>query len=653
MTDTIKILYIDDYDLDRELVKDALEREHGGFQITEASNKKAFLQALASNEFDMVLSDFNIAGFEGLQVIKIVRDHNPTIPVVIVTGTGSEEIAVQAMQQGASDYVIKSPKHIRRLPQTILAAIEKKRLEKARENADLLLSQSEKRLKNLIRIIPSALLVYNIDKGIVEINAEAHHLLGITAEYIYGTKSDTPAWWLVDEQGTRVPIQDYPINRVLSRKSKIVNQVVGMVSQEQPIPKWLMINATPELDADGNITNVIVAFVDITEKIRTEKQLRQSHKMESLGTMAGGICHDFNNILSAILGFAELSIADVEEGTFLKNALNEILIAGKRAKKLVRRILAFSRQIEKSYKPMDATPIVQESIRLMRSILPASIHIADDIAPDSGSILSDPTQLHQIIINLCTNAGHALEEKGGTLEVSLGNVSFDETVREKYPDLKPGEYLRLSVCDSGGGIPADIIEKIFDPYFTTKNEGRGTGLGLSVVHGLVKSHGGHISVSSEVNKGTCFHVYFPQASKQKDIIQPSQETTILSGSERILVVDDERPILKALQLNLERLGYTVIIISSSVEALGTFIESPDAFDLIITDMAMPELAGDELARAIKAIRPDIPIILCTGFSYKTENQRLSTLPIDELLMKPVENKTLAKTVRRVLNDLRK
>ncbi|MBF0469194.1 MAG: PAS domain-containing protein, partial [Desulfamplus sp.] len=410
--------------------------------------------------------------------------------------------------------------------------------------------------------------------------------------------------------------------------------------------------ASPVHDDKGQVISAIRMVEDITEKSRAEKKLRQSQKMESLGTLAGGISHDFNNILAAILGFAELSIEDAGEDSDLKDDLEQILNAGKRARDLVRRILSFSKQTEHNYMSMKVTPVIKESMELMRSVLPSNIKINYDIDPDTGIIMSDPAQLNQIIVNLCTNACHAMEEKGGMLDIRLQNVSFDKTVQERSPDLKQGDYICLSVRDSGIGIPADIIEKIFDPYFTTKEDGKGTGLGLSIVHGLVKSHGGHISVYTEINKGTCFNVYFPRIYEQGKTDRHVKENSAPSGTESILMIDDEIVILKMQRRILERLGYRVTTISSSVEALKIFTESPNLFDLIITDMTMPDLTGDNLALAVKDVRPDIPVILCTGFSNKIEDKDMLKPAIDEILTKPVGYQMLARTVRKLLDRIK-
>ncbi|MFO8047854.1 MAG: ATP-binding protein, partial [Desulfosudaceae bacterium] len=380
-----------------------------------------------------------------------------------------------------------------------------------------------------------------------------------------------------------------------------------------------------------------------------ESQLRQAQKMESIGTLAGGIAHDFNNILSPVIGFTELSLERVAENTRLHRNLSEVLKGGLRAKELVKQILTMSRREEQEKMPVALTPLVKEALKMLRATIPASIEFKEDISRRDLIVNADPTQLHQIIMNLATNAVQAMRDQSGLLEVSVQPVQFDKDISKTSLDIRPGHYARLAVSDTGSGIPEKDRDKIFEPYFTTKKKEDGTGLGLAVVHGIVKSHHGHINFYSDPGQGTTFHVYLPLAESGSAARPARAVTPLPTGTETILLVDDELPIAEMLYQVLERRGYKVIIRTSSIEALEAFRFSPRRFDLVITDLTMPQMTGDKLAHAIKAIRPDIPIILCTGFSEKIRQLDDQNLPIDSFLMKPVDQISLTRTIRKLID----
>jgi PAS domain S-box-containing protein len=381
-------------------------------------------------------------------------------------------------------------------------------------------------------------------------------------------------------------------------------------------------------------------------KKELEYQLLQAQKMEAIGTLAGGIAHDFNNILSSILGYTELALDDADTETILHENLIEVLTAGNRAKDLVQQILTLSRQNSPEIKPIQINPLVQEALKMLRSTIPTSIKIKTNICSEQLVLQADPTQIHQVIVNLATNAKHAMTDATGVLTVCVDSVNFDENTKEK--EMAPGDYVRITVSDTGAGIADTHLDKIFEPYFTTKKIGEGTGLGLSVVHGIVKSHKGDITVKSKLGTGTTFHVYLPLAKQQSVELPTQTDEPLPRGSERILLVDDEPSIVKMLQQSLERLGYMVTIFTSSMEALEAFRTSPDTFDLVITDMSMPTMTGDKFAEEIKKIRSDVPVILCTGFSDQIKIRTGTDMQINAFLMKPINKAKLAKTIRRVL-----
>ena len=413
--------------------------------------------------------------------------------------------------------------------------------------------------------------------------------------------------------------------------------------------------AKPLLDEQGRKVGLQGAARDISERKMAEKQkadfeaqIIRAQKLESVGTLAGGIAHDFNNILSAVLGYTELALDDVEQNSQLEENLREILKAGVRAKNLVRQILAFSRRSEQEIRAVQVSVIVKEALKMLRSTIPSTIQIARRIETES-MVLGDPTQIHQVLMNLCTNAVHAMEEFGGVLTVELTDVHPSDAEVSNHTALGPWNYLKLTVADTGTGMRPEIMEHIFDPYFTTKKQGKGTGLGLSVAHGIVKSHHGEIMVDSAPGKGTIFAVYFPRL-EQKEHTEGDQDEDAITGGERILLVDDEPALVDIGQRILERLGYRVTTSTESVGALELFRERPHDFDLVITDMTMPDMTGDRLASEMIKIRPDIPIILCTGYSDRISDETIAECGARTLAMKPFMRKDLAVTVRRVLDE---
>jgi PAS domain S-box-containing protein len=509
----------------------------------------------------------------------------------------------------------------------------------ARKQAEVALRESRQKFHSMVDNIGIGVALISPGMEILELNRQMREWFPDIEPgrrpHCYGAFNDPPRSRVCDWCPTVKTFEDGLVHESVSatpRGEKTVN---------------FRIVSSPVLDDRGQVTAAIEMVEDITEQRKFESHLRKVQKMESIGNLAGGIAHDFNNILFPIIGMAELLLEDLPPGSPEHENAAEIFNAGRRGSDLVKQILAFSRQSEHKMIPTRVQHILKEVLKLSRSTIPSSIEIVQDIQPDCGLVMADPTQIHQVAMNIITNAYHAVEADGGAITVRLSETKLEAADLHGI-SLDPGRYAVLSFADTGQGMPANHLERIFDPYFTTKALGKGTGLGLAVVHGIVKEHKGDIGVSSEVGKGSTFKVYLP-LMKPSAIDEPFNIAEACPlGMERVLLVDDEAPIARLEKQVLERLGYGVTVRTSSSDAFEAFKANPSNFDLVISDMAMPNMTGDLLARELKKIRPDIPIIICTGFSERINADKADALGIDGFLMKPIVRSELAKTVRKVL-----
>jgi signal transduction histidine kinase len=535
-SDNLRLLIVEDDQVDRMAFERFVQNKSLPYDYIVAGSISEAEDLLQSNTFDIIITDYMLGDGTGLDLFDSMGD----LPVIVVTGTGNEEVAVTAMKRGAYDYLIKDPNgyYLTTLPVTVEKALKHKEAEKE-------LARYRKDLETLVK------------------------------------------------------------------------------------------KRTQELEKV------------IEERKKAEARLRQTQKMEAIGTLAGGIAHDFNNILSSILGFTELAQMRVPKDHEIQSDLAQIFNAGNRAKDLVQQILTFSRKTDQELKPVQVRLIVLEALKLLRASIPTTINIKQNVVSKS-LVMGDPTQIHQVLMNLCTNAAHAMQEADSTLSVDLSDAEIDPLFARKHPGMEPGPHLKLTVGDTGCGIPEDVLHRVFDPFFTTKTKGEGTGMGLSVVHGIVTSHKGAITVTSEPDKGSTFTLFFP-------VIKPLQplgeraESPVLKGSERVLFVDDEAPIVELGERVLKSLGYTVIACSNSPEALEHIRNDPGAVDLVVTDMTMPHMTGDVLAREMLRIRPDLPIILCTGFSSKIDERKATEMGIRAFVSKPILRAELASAIRTLLD----
>jgi len=494
-------------------------------------------------------------------------------------------------------------------------------------------------LADAIDQVAEAIIITSVDGIVQYVNASFERITGYNRSEVIGQnlgilKSGQHSGRFYREMWDTICSGEVWSGRIINRRKD------GTLFEEET-------TISPLRDESNAIIHYVAVKRDVTHEVQLEKQLRQAQQMEAIGTLAGGIAHDFNNILSAIIGYVELAQLDIPENSPVMLKLDKVLTAGHRAKNLVRQILAFSRQNELERKPVQISLIIREVLKLLQATLPKTIRVRQRIGSEAHCILADSSQIHQLLLNLCTNAAHAMEASGGILEVRTRALRLDHEKSHEFPELIPGCYLELTVNDTGHGMNRGTLERLFDPFFTTKPPSKGTGMGLAVVHGIVKRHQGAIRVQSEADRGSAFQILLP---KLEHHIRPAaKKQELLSGGHgRILFIDDEESLADLGGQLLESLGYRVETETDPLKALLAFRRKPRDFDLIISDMTMPKMTGITLARKVMEIRMDIPVVLTTGYSELIVEERALQIGIKALLMKPLTIKDLADAIRKAL-----
>ncbi len=629
----LRILLVEDMENDALLVLRILRKQGYEPVHKRVDTADAMQAALEDSDWDIILSDHNMPLFSSDGALKIRNQKAPHLPIILVSGNIGEEATVQAVKAGIDDFVNKAA--LDRLAPAIERVLREAENRNKREEAEMSLM----RLDAAINTIDETIIITDTQGRIQYVNPAFERTTGYNSDEALGEaihmlesgKHDQDFYQHMQQAVARGDIW----------KGLVVNKKKD--GSLYDVEATLSCTKLP----DGTVSNYITVQRDVTRELKLEQQYRQAQKMEAIGALAGGIAHDFNNILAAILGYTQIAIDTSKSHPTTQKHLQAILKATDRAISLVKQILTFSRKTDRETKPMMPKLVIKEALKLLRASLPSTIEIQQSIRSDDV-VLADPTQIHQVIMHLCTNAGHAMQEQGGRLGVSLDAVTFDVKSAKQYPGLTPGPHIKLVVTDTGDGISAEIIERIFDPFFTTKPHGEGTGLGLSVVHGIIQTCGGTINVQSEKGQGTTFEIYLPVI--QAEVPVDKQESDHLPrGDESILFVDDEPMLVDISKRILESLGYRVAVCTSSKEALTVFKKDPLAFDAILTDYTMPQMTGIELAQEILTIRSDIPIFLCTGCSENITQQKAMSIGICECILKPLRTHTLAQALRKVFD----
>lgn len=759
----LKVLIVEDCESDEGLLVRLLERGGYATQHTRVETREEMTLALANNDWDMIIADFNMPAFDAPSALKVLQEADKDIPFIVVSGSIGEDAAVAMMKAGAHDYVMKD--NLARLIPAVRRELAEAEVRRKNRQAEEALRQSEERYRALYEDNPSMYFTIKDDGRVLSVNRCGARELGYRPDELVGSpvldvfypedrehvlasfekclqnpmqvfrwefrkvRKDGSLLW-VKEAARSVPQADgsmvvlvvcvdvtenkkaeEELRRLVtaieqcaeavfitdvSRIIRYVNpafESISGYSKDEAVGRHIGIlksnrhteafyeetrntlrnlevwsgrvisrrkdgttyeadaTASPVRDASGDLIGYVIIHKDITDEVRMERQIRRTQKLEALGTLAGGIAHDFNNALTAVMGFSQMAHYKLPESSPIRSDIERVLQASLRASELVRQILTFSRKTEHEPKPVRMPPIINEVLGLLRPSLPATIQIRCELDPAAAEnlIMADETQIHQILMNLATNAAHSMRKTGGILCIRLYGLEPDETLLGLNADLRPGQYVCLSVSDTGHGMESEVLDRIFDPYFTTKGPNQGTGLGLAVVQGIVRTHGAAINVWSEPGSGSVFDIFFPRvegyAAPEASEAPPE---SIGSGSERILLVDDEELLTELVKEMLESIGYEVTALTESPKALELFRARPGSFDLIITDMTMPHLTGKDLAEEILKIRADIPVLLCTGYSDILNDKLAREAGICEVMMKPFTMADLDKAISRAL-----
>ena len=662
--ETINILGVD-HGQETFIVLEAISSDLD-INFVKTSSGAETLKLLKKKDFDLVLLRANLPEMNGFETAKCIRQQKKTkqLPIIFLdvqptdlehVYSGADLDCVDYLPKPLMAEALKSKISLfqRLVQQKRVLEKKAKRLEKA--NAQILsqqlsLAESEVRFRTAFDQSYQFMAILDVEGRVLELNRLAKKLCGDNVGVLKGQFLWNICWVGQAEENQRLKecIARAAGGECITDEARFK----GVDGQERMLSR----SVAPVRDDDGKIVNITVQGHDITARVSAEKEkqnvgilLQQARKMEALGALAGGVAHDFNNILSVILGNTELAKMSCKSNSPPDKFLESIHASGIQAKELVKQILSFSRQEEMKKISLRPAEVVTESLKLLRSTIPTTIEIVADIDHTCGRIFADPTQYHQILMNLCTNAYHAMELKGGTMTIRLYQETLKETDLLREFNCKPGDYAHLAVEDSGEGIDQSIIDRIFDPYFTTKESGKGTGMGLATVYGIIQGHNGAIRVDSQPGDGTAFHVYLPISGRQVEK-QEESHGELVYGSEHILLVDDDDGLLLMVKTLLERIGYTVTTKVSATEAFVSFCESPEDYDLIITDQTMPGMTGMELAEKVFLIRPEIPLILSTGYSPTVSRDKVLAMGIKELAFKPLAFDKLSRLIRQVIDQ---
>lgn len=639
MGDELRLLILEDTPHDAELIIAVLEDAGYVCRWDRVETREDFLKRLDRPDFDIVLCDFSLPALDGLTALELFTKRRLDIPFIFVSSTPGEEVAIECLKAGATDYVIKP--HLARLAPVVTRALREKSQQRKRRQAEQALRESEERLQAILDNSPALIYTQDTECRFTFVNRKFETLFKIEKDQIK----------------TRVPHDIFPeefADTLVSYCAKVLEEKAPKELEEVILhddgPHTYVSIRFPLFDSSQAVSGLCTISTDVTGGKLLEEQLRQAQKMEAIGRLAGGVAHDFNNLLTAIIGYSQIVLASLGPNDLLRKEVDEIQKAGKRASSLTSQLLAFSRRQILQPRVLDLNLIVSSTVKMLRRLIGEDIHLVTILASDLGHVKIDPGQMEQVIMNLAVNARDAMP-RGGKLTVETSNTLLDDTYAREHISMQPGSYVMLAVTDTGVGMNAETRSQIFEPFFTTKETAMGTGLGLSMVYGIVKQSGGFIWVYSEPGEGTTFKIYLPQIEEAEDSALQRDDTGYLPrGTETILLVEDEQSVRDLTARILSELGYTVIEASNGEEALQISSERAHGeIDLLLTDVVMPQMSGKLLTDMVKAARPGIKVLFSSGYTDNALVHHGSLEPGTAFLQKPFSPSGLAHKVREVLD----
>jgi PAS domain S-box-containing protein len=634
MTKALRALIIEDFEQDAQLL--LLELRRGGYQVShERVQTGDSLRVALQKRWDVVLSDFSMPGFSGMEALRIVKESPVEVPFIIVSGTIGEDTAVEALLGGAADFLVKGK--LARLVPAIERCLRERDARVAQKLAEQAVREGEERYRRIVETTNEGVWLLDAESKTTFVNGRMATLLGCKIDDILARS----ALDFVHESSRA------EVTESLAARPRGAPSVEVRLVRSDGKEVWVLLDATPIFEGSVR-TGTLVMAMDIGQRKRLEEQLRQAQKMEAIGNLAGSVAHDFNNILSVILGYAEFVLQALKPGDPLRADVMELNHGAERARDLTRQLLAFSRRQVLEPRTLDLNQVLLGMEQLLRRLLREDVELSFLTAPALGKVHADAGQIEQIVMNLVVNASDAIVGVG-KVAIETGNAELDGAYAASHHEVVPGSYVMLAVTDTGTGIEPALQERIFEPFFTTKEQGKGTGLGLSTVFGIVKQSGGHIWLYSEPGKGSTFRIYFPRTEGSVEVSAPVKQPATRGGSETVLIVEDEDQLRALLRVSLRRQGYNVLDAQNGGEAFLICEKYPGKIHLMVTDVVMPRMSGKELVERVASLRPQMPVLYISGY---TENSIVHHGVIDAgvaFLQKPVTPDALARKVRQVLD----
>ena len=642
MGSLIHILHLEDDPLDGELIEARLKEADLACRITRVETRDEYEQALGRDPLDIILADFRLPRYDGLSALRMVMERRPEIPFIFVSGTIGEEAAIEALTKGATDYVLKQG--LNRLGPAVKRALREARNRCERKQAERALAESDAKMRSILNSVDEGFIVLDREYRILSANKAYCNLVGSHEDQVIGGLCHA-----ISHHSARPCVEsgeDCPVKRTF--ETGTVHTAIHIHKDASGARQYIELKSYPLFDASGTIASAIETVSDVTEKRKLQEQLVQSQKMESIGRLAGGVAHDFNNMLGVIIGHAELAMGQVDPSHPMLAHLREIWAAADRSTNLTRQLLAFARKQTVTPRVLDLNETVEDMLKILRSLIGEDIDLAWQPGDGLWPVMIDPSQIDQILANLCVNARDAITGVG-RITIETGKATFDPKDCAHHSEVVPGDYLTLAVSDDGCGMDRETLSKIFEPFFTTKEVSRGTGLGLATVYGIVKQNNGFVKVYSEPGQGTTFRLYLPRsATATGEVPREERAAPVLGGNETILLVEDEHSILNIAKLMLETFGYRVLTASNPGDAIHLANAHDGEIHLLIVDVIMPEMNGRDLAERVISLYPKIVCLFMSGYSGDVIAHHGLLDEGVNFIEKPFSMQDLAAKVRQVL-----